>query len=182
MRYFTISLLLLIGTVPVRADLMGFSFSGTWAGNLGLIHDGDAFSGSLTWDSTSALNICPADPLGRFCRPLLSFSFTMPAATGLTVPSIPNAQIPFAGALYASAAGVFEGIQVNEKSSVDNQFYIFFGGPTRVSESNVDFSQTIFPRTFTSTPIPEPGSSVLTGTVLGLVGVLAWRRKRLRSV
>src|SRR5262245_35796834 len=135
MRYFLVFAALLAAGLPVHASLVAFSESGLWGGDLFLIQNGDPFSISMSWDDTSATNICPSDPANRFCRPLLTFSYTMPPSTGLTVASIPDSKILFAAALYASAGGVFEGVQVNEKSPIDNNFYIFFGGPGKASES-----------------------------------------------
>jgi hypothetical protein len=182
MRLFAIAMLGLTVGVPLPASIIGFTFSGTWGGNLGLIQTGAPFSGGLTWDNTTSTNVCPGSMTFSICRPLLSFSYTMPAATGLTVPSIPNPQILFEAALYGTG-GVFDAIQVNEQSSVDSNVYIFllyFGGPgTNLQESNAAFTQSIFPSTLTTTPIPEPGTGFAAGT-LALMAMMARRARRSR--
>ncbi len=55
MRYLTIPMLLLAGLTPVtsHAAILSASFSGTWGGNLGVVHAGDAFSGMATWDAAA---------------------------------------------------------------------------------------------------------------------------------
>src|SRR5437868_10293521 len=103
--------MVLVGLVPAHGDILGFSFSGTWGGTLGPITAGDTISGSLTWDSTSTTNVCSGNPAYTICRALLSLTLTeSPNTDGLSITSVTNANVLFAGALYG-AGNVFEGIQ-----------------------------------------------------------------------
>jgi hypothetical protein len=72
----------------VHADVLSVTFDGGWtsrhATSIGVIQVGEPFSGAATWDTGAA-------------GALLSFSFTMPAAEGLSFASIPNSQLLSAG-------------------------------------------------------------------------------------
>jgi hypothetical protein len=183
-RYLKFSVLLLAGLTPFasHAALLSASFSGTWNGNLGPVHAGDTFSGIATWDPTSAT------PCGtnRTCALLTSYSFTMPAADGFNITSLPDAKVLFAGALYLS--GVFSSTQVNERSSADNTVYVFGFNPTGAFFSNADFSQGVNPDPHTyrfagPTAVPEPGTSALVIVGLGLIMKLrrAFLTEKVRS-
>jgi hypothetical protein len=165
---FSVVLLAALTPFAAHAALMSASFSGTLVASLGPVHAGDTFSGVATWDPASAT------PCGtnRTCASFTSYSFTMPAADGLNITSLPDPKVLFAGALYLS--GVFSSTQVNERSSADNTVYVFGFNPTGAFFSNADFTQGISadPHTYRfvgPTAVPEPGTSVLIIAGLGLI-------------
>jgi len=97
--------LILTGLAPAYANIVGFSFSGTWGGTLGPITAGDTISGSLTWDDTSTTNVCPGSPAYTICRGLLSLTLTeTPNTDGLSIASPTDLNVLFAGALYTGAS------------------------------------------------------------------------------
>jgi hypothetical protein len=118
---------------------------------------------------------------------------TLPSADGLTVASIPNAQYIFGGTNFTGGnPATPAAIQVNIKSTADNNVYVLFFPPTPQSCSgpicgfdvtNASFTQYVTSNTFNSTlaPVPEPetGRIVLIG--FGFVGAIAWMRNRRRS-
>jgi hypothetical protein len=182
MRFLTVTALLFAGISGAAAGPVLLTFSGTLGANcpsgqptctgtgVGLVKPGDAFSGSAIWDTaTSGNNIT-------------SFSFTLPASEGLSVPSLPDAKVLFAGADATT-------IQVNLKSTTDNNFYVLFlpstsqtcGGPTcAFAVTDGAFTQSVISNTFNSTlvALPEPGTNALVLAGLGLVGLLARGRGR----
>jgi hypothetical protein len=167
-----------LSSVTLRADLVSLSFSGTFGGALGVVHSGDAFSGTAIWDDTTIGAHFP-----NFAD-VTSLTLALPPADGLSVASLPDAAVPFAGAHYPGA--VFVNLQIDVKSSVDSNFYVFFIGATpgcppntcSASLTNVSFTQVDFASTFSvsgPTSVPEPATSVWMITGLGLVALFVRR-------
>jgi len=182
------SLLLFSGLA--HAGVVSFSFSGTWSSTFGVVQAGDAFSGTATWD-TAAIGANPSFPTYAL---LLSYSLTMPAGEGLSVDSIPDSKVLFAGAHYiltgpqpgCSSFPCFENLQINEQSSTDNNVYVFeLGGVSGcvpaghcdAEVANPSFTTQDFAATYGvagPTATPEPGTSAL---IFGGLVLFALRRK-----
>jgi len=192
MRYgLVVSVLLLTGLTPAYGDVDVFSFSGVWtAGNvtsLGLLSAGDSFSGSLTFDTAGA-NACPGNSTYSLCINLSSLTLNLPAGSGLSVTSLPDPKLNFAGALYVGNPPTFLNFQVNDRSTVDGIFYIFgfyvgsggaFGGAYVADQ---DFTHYLATTSYSSrgpTPVPEPASWLLLAAPA--LAFAALRRRRSRS-
>ncbi len=180
-RSLTLLVVALAGLAPARADLMQYSYSGTFASTVGVIQAGDAFSGQVTFDSTPGTNACPGNSAYAWCLPLLTDVLNMPAADGL---SIPGATVQFAG-LPEKTKGVIDFtsgvIQINVLSSVDGNYYSFYLAPGGGGAVNDTTKASDLPRTFSSsgpTVVPEPGSLGLAALVLLLPMALLVRRSR----
>ncbi len=178
MRYLMTATLLLAGIGPARANIVEFSFSGTFASTFGVIQAGDSFSGDATWD-TASVGVDPSFPT---FAPLLSYTFNLPAADGLSVTALPDPAVLFAGANYP--AGAFTFLQIDEKSTVDQATYVFFIGPVGASVTDVAFSKAELASQYGSSgpnPAPEPGSRAFAATVLGLLIAFVSRRRIART-
>jgi hypothetical protein len=190
----TLGSLLLFSTLS-HAGVVSFSFSGTWSSSFGVVQAGDAFSGTATWD-TAAIGANPSFPTYAL---LLSYSLTMPAGEGLSVASIPDSKVTFAGAHYilsgpqpgCSSFPCFENLQINEQSSTDNNFYVFELGGTsgcvpgfhcNAEVANASFTTQDFAATYSvagPTATPEPGTKVL---ILGGLILVAFCLRRQAKV
>jgi hypothetical protein len=175
-----------VGLSPasLNAAILEFSFSGTLGTGFGVLHTGDAFSGSGIWDDTTIGAHTP-----NFAD-LTSLTLNLPAADGLSVPSLPDAAVIFAGAGYSGS--VFNEFQLNIKSSTDSNTYVFFiartagcpPGVCNAAVTNANFTQTDRATSFSpSGPVtlPEPATSASVAT--GLAVLLAFfliRRFRTR--
>jgi hypothetical protein len=171
MRYVVISTLVLAGIATMQAEIVSFSFSGTWGSSLGPVTAGQTFSGTAEWDPGTVGAVVP-----NFAE-LTFFSFTMPAGDGFNVPGpLPNSQILFAGAGYTGST--FDGLQVNEVSTADSKDYVFFVKPTGGSTGGVAFklnTGTVFDFSVdnqASGPNVVPEPSKISYVVLGL-GLIA---------
>jgi hypothetical protein len=160
---------LLCASFPAYGTFLNVTFSGVFGGSLGPVHAGDAFSGSGTWD-TNAL-------VGNFAV-LSSFTLTLPAGDGLSVP--PSAL--FAGAHWNGSA--FDNFQINDMSTVDHAIYVFFLSFTSVANgaamSDAGFTQNIHTSSYQvtgPTVIPEPATGALS---ISASAVLAFILRRLR--
>ncbi len=178
-RALVVLVLAMAGIVPARADLMQYTYSGTFASTVGVIQAGDAFSGQVTFDSTPGVNACSTNPVYAWCLPLITDVLTMPAADGL---SIPGATVQFAG-LPEKTKGVIDFatgvIQINILSSVDGNYYSFYLGPGGGGAVDDKTGTADLPRTFSSsgpTAVPEPSSLGLVGLAL-LMPMLVPRRR-----
>jgi len=178
-RALVVLVMAMAGIVPARADLMQYTYSGTFASTVGVIQAGDAFSGQVTFDSTPGVNACSANPVYAWCLPLITDVLTMPAADGL---SIPGATVQFAG-LPEKTKGVIDFatgvIQINILSSVDGNYYSFYLGPGGGAAVDDKTNTADLPRTFSSsgpTVVPEPSSLGLVGLAL-LMPMLVPRRR-----
>lgn len=178
-RLFLTALLLVAGPATTYGDVLSLSFSGTFGSTLGVVDSGDAFSGTATWDDTTIGAHTP-----HFAD-LITLTLNLPPDDGLSVASLPDAAVPFAGAHYPGA--VFVNLQIDVKSSVDSNFYVFFIGATpgcppnkcNAAVTNVSFTQAEFASTFNTsgpTVVPEPAASAWVVTGLGLVLVFLRRK------
>jgi hypothetical protein len=179
MRLTYIVALLIFGTAAANADMIEtVTFSGTIESPLGVISAGDAFSGTMSWDiSTLGLS----SPGGGNGWEATALSFTMPLTDGLSVAGLPDSQLQFAAAAYASG-GSFETLQINDLSTVDGNVYTFFIGPFGGAVVlNGDYTA---PDNFTNfsfsgpteSTTPEPATSASFAIGLGLIATLALRR------
>lgn len=165
MRSVLISTCVLAGLAPIQAEILSFSFSGTWGSNLGVVTAGQTFSGTGEWDPSTIGAV-----VANFAE-LTSYSFTMTPADGFNVPGpLPKAQILFAGAGYNTSN--FRGFQVNERSTSDNQIYTFFfrvaGGASNAAfslGSQADFASN-YQNSGQPAVVPEPRKTAL--AVFGL--------------
>lgn len=98
-----------------QAGTVSTSFSGTWSSSIGVIHSNDPFSGIATWNDLG-VNVS-----------LISVAFTMPAATGLSVPSIFSSNLATTQVFYTN--GAFSSLQLNIVSLTDGTGYGFFFNP-----------------------------------------------------
>lgn len=198
MRFPALSVVLLTVLSCASAGPVLLTFSGTMGSNcppstptcsttgVGVVMPGDAFSGAAVWDPAT-IGSNPSFPTYAL---FTAFNLTFPSADGLTVAGIPSAQVIFAGTNFTGGNPATPlVIQVNVKSTADNNVYVLFiaptpqscGGPTcGFDVSNAGFTQGAFSNTFNSSLIalPEPGTGGIVLTGLGLVGALAWMRKR----
>lgn len=155
---------------------------------VGLVQPGDAFSGTAVWDPATI----GSDPSLPTYALLTSFSLTFPTADGLTVGSIPDAEVLFAGVDFSGGnpADPLD-VEVNIESTMDNNIYVLFFPPTAQScsgpicsfdVSNGSFTEFAPSSTFNSTqsPVPEPGTGGIVLTGFGLVGAVGWMRGRRR--
>jgi hypothetical protein len=188
---------ILVPAATAMAGTLTFDFSATFAStcpvgspaicvtSLGLIHDGDTVSGSATWNDQTVGASIP-----NFATATV-FSFTGPAGEGLSTPA---SQVTFVGANYSG--NVFVDLQINIRSTVDNNFYIFFmnsmpnagcGGATPVCAAiaeNVPGTQGVFAKSYITRalfPTPEPSTVLSTTMGIGLVGILLVYRRRQAS-
>jgi hypothetical protein len=155
---------------------------------VGPVLPGDAFSGTAVWDPATIGSNLSFPDYALFT----SFSLAFPAADGLTVGSIPNAQVLFAGLDFTGGNPATPlSIQVVIESTADNNFYSLFFPSTAQScsgpicgfdVSNASFTQFAPSNTFNSTlaPVPEPGTGGIVLTGFGLVGAVGWMRGRRR--
>jgi hypothetical protein len=174
MRIVYTAVMLAVGIAAAKADtLETVTFSGTFESSLGVISAGDMFSGTMTWDLSTLGGGNPA------IAEATALSIMMPSADGLSIPDLPDAQLPFAGATYSS--GSFEVIQINDVSTVDDNYYVFYLGPsagavllndagTADALTNFSFSGP------TESTTPEPATSVSFAIGLGLMAASALRR------
>ena len=201
MRYPALPVLLFTALSCASAGPVLLTFSGTMGSNcppsppgppgcsttgVGVVKPGDAFFGTAVWDPAT-IGSNPSFPNYAL---FTSFSLTFPSADGLTVGSIPNAQVLFAGLNFTGGnPATPNGIQVDIKSTADSNIYQLSFMPTAQScsgptcgfdVSNVPFTQFAAANTFNSTLAPEPGTGGIVLTGFGLVGAGAWRRRRRR--
>lgn len=174
MRSLAMILLCLVGMIPAQAATLSLTFSGTFPSAFGVIHAGDTFSGTATWN-------------GAASGTLQSASLTMPAGDGLSFASIPNAQVLGTGVSYT--AGVFTTIQINVRSTVDSNVYVFFVNATGGAVSNATFTASEMATSYTATgpsvvvpPTPVPPTLLLTILALGCIGLYQARRRFARQV
>lgn len=205
MRYPALPVLLFTALSCASASPVFLTFSGTMGSNcppsppapagcsttgVGPVLPGDAFSGTAVWDPAT-IGSNPSFPDYAL---LTSFSLTFPAADGLTVGSIPNAQVIFAGLDFVGGnPAAPNGILVSIESTMDSKFYgLFFpstaqscSGPTCAFDvQNAPFTQYAASNTFNSTQVsvPEPGTGDIVLTGFGLVGAVVWMRGRRRRM
>ena len=177
------TLLIAIAAAPTQADVVSVTFGGTWIErkpqlffpSLGVIQRGDPFSGAATWDTGAP-------------GALLSFSFTMPAADGLSFASIPNPQV--LSAFADVSFGKTTVLQWKEQSTADNNIYAFFIAiPARLESAQVsspsldafNLNLTFFGEpSFTTGPTPVPEPSTI-GFLAGGLGLMWLVRRRARK-
>lgn len=175
MRLFLAALVLAVQSNA--GTIVAVTFSGVWGGNLGPIQSGNAFSGTAAWDVSTVGAVVANQAL------LTSFSFTMPAAAGLTISGIPNANVSFAGAHWNGSQ--FDLLQINVRSTADNIFWVLFFGiapgcsgvPACAAFSNASFTQNVLSSSYSlagPTAVPEPSTGMLFLSALGLV-CCRWR-------
>lgn len=203
MRYPAFPILLFTALSCASASPVLLTFSGTIGSNcpasppapagcsttgVGLVQPGDAFSGTAVWDPAT-IGSNPSFPDYAL---FTSFSLAFPSADGLTVASIPSAQVLFAGIDFTGGNPATPAdIEVNIKSTLDSNVYVLFIPPTAQSCSGPicgfdvsydAFAQFAPSRTFNSTlaTVPEPGTGGIVLTGFGLVGAVGWMRGRRR--
>jgi hypothetical protein len=198
MRYPALPVLLFTALSCASAGPVLLTFSGTMGSNcppsppgcsttgVGVVKPGDAFSGTAVWDPATIGSNVSFPNYALFT----SFSLTFPSADGLTVGSIPNPQVLFAGLNFIGGnPATPNGIQVNIKSTADSNIYALFfpstaqscSGPICLFDvSNTGFTQFAAANTFNSTLAPEPGTGGIVLTGFGLVGAGARLRRRRR--
>jgi len=173
MRLVCIAVMLVVGVAEANADIFEtVTFSGTLESSLGVISAGDTFSATISWD------------LSTLAAEASALSFTMPSADGLSVAGLPDSQIKYAGLIYSS--GSFEGFQINDVSTVDGNTYVFYvspsGGAVLLNDQGTpdNFTNYSFSGPTESTT-PEPAMNVPIAIGLGLIAVLALRRRLLST-
>ena len=180
-----LNLILILGLATgAKATIINFTFSGTFAStcpsgspticvtSLGLVHDGDTFSGTAAWDDSTIGATIPN------VATTTSLLFTGPAGEGMSG-NQGAANITFAGATYSGSS--FNFLQINVRSTVDSNFYIFFLGsslgvkcngaaPLCLGEvSNTSGTAAVFAKSYTEavSAVPEPSTAGVTMVGLG---------------
>ena len=115
-RLFLGLMLTSIMAIHSHAGMVSASFSGAWSTNIGVIHSNDPFNGIATWNDLGVNTS------------LISVAFTMPAATGLSVPGIFSSNLAATEVFYTN--GAFSSLQLNIVSPTDGQGYGFFFNPS----------------------------------------------------
>lgn len=182
MRWLKIVGLSVALTCVGHAGVVTLSFSGTWASTAGVIHSGDAFSGTASWDPAAITNSAPFCPAPCTGGPLSSFSLNMPAADGLSIANLSDPAIVFESVFLGAGSFTNGFIEVQKRSSVDSNVYEFVFGATIPNTSAIEGASP-FPSTAPSnysvvgptSATPEPGTSASMLSGLALVG-LALRR------
>ena len=155
---------------------------------VGPVLPGDAFSGTAVWDPAT-IDSNPSFPDYAL---FTSFSLAFPSADGLTVGSIPNAQVLFAGLDFIGGnPATPASVQVVIESTANSTDYSLFfpstaqscSGPTCAFDvTNTSFTQYAASNTFNSTlaSVPEPGTGGILLTGFALVGAVGGMRGRRR--
>src|SRR5580658_6244234 len=147
---------------PAHADVMSFSFSGTWADSAGVINAGDAFSGAATYDTAD-------ETLNTFCEceqaPLLSLVFNMPSGDGLSLSSVSDPKLEefapealYIGGDFFTVDFVEQNYQFDFQQALGNNVFTEVFGFTNILQNSGFLGESGVATYSTSGPtaVPEP--------------------------
>lgn len=148
MRCLKVAALLPLLLVPVGAETITLTFSGTWSASLGPVNTGDTFSGSASWDPGTVgeynPNFAPINPAG----------YNLTIGNPADVLSVPGAEIEFLGAYYLN--GAFYYAQANEQASTGGDTYALYfpvtpGSSASMTDTSSNPNSTIQSSSYSAT-------------------------------